>query len=267
MIITKDFVFIHMPKTGGTFVHGVFKKIIKDLKRDHWFIWYLNRMQYKLGISFPIYQKLSDVDYQEYPGDSVKGQHAGVAFIPKAYSGLPVVSVKRNPVEKFSSAYYFKWWERFPSLSLEKLNRIFPAYPNLTVEDYFQLSYIHVMKFYFKESYRDDIGILSWQFIRMYSSNAMYVYQNITQENYKQIIKDYFHEVNFLSMDNLSFEMKNLLGNTSFSKYKDYFSTKERIYPPGSSPEKNRDVIPNDLKQRIKEREWILYNYFPEYKS
>ena len=44
MIITKDFVFVHMPKTGGTFVHGIFKKIVANYKKNHPVKWYLNRL-------------------------------------------------------------------------------------------------------------------------------------------------------------------------------------------------------------------------------
>ena len=107
MIITRDFVFIHMPKTGGTFVHGIFKQIVANYKQEHPVKWYLNRIGYKLKLITPVYQKLTNVEYYEYPNNDVKGQHAGVSFIPEEYKKLPVISVKRDPAKKFISALLF----------------------------------------------------------------------------------------------------------------------------------------------------------------
>ncbi|WP_037348937.1 hypothetical protein [Sediminibacter sp. Hel_I_10] len=265
MIITKDFVFIHMPKTGGTYVHGIFKKIIADFKRKHPIKWYVNRMGYRLDFLTPFYQKLNDVSYDEYPNDNTIGQHAGVSFIPKAYKDKPVISVKRNPINKFVSAYYFKWWERFPSLPLNQLKKLFPQFPEISIEEYFELSYNCEMKHFFKQDYRDDIGVLSWQFIRMYASDPLYVYKNISKENYLEIIKNYFVQVEFFEMEDLSPQFERYIKSTIFSEYSHYFKTEERIYPPGSNPKKRPEYISDLLKNKIKNKEWILYKFFPEY--
>lgn len=265
MIITRDFVFIHMPKTGGTFVHGVFKKIVERYRKKHAIKWYINRIGYKMHIMTPVYQKLSNVAYYEYPNSDVKGQHAGVSFISKEYQKLPIISVKRNPIKKFISAYYFRWWERFPILPLVQLTSIFPQYPEISIEEYFDLSYNHVMKHFFKNDYRDDIGVLSWQFIRMYSKDPVFVYNNITETNYKEIIDTYFANVQFFEMGHLSSEFERFIQTTSFAEFSDYFKTEERIYPPGSNLEKRSETISEALTDKIKAKEWILYKFFPEY--
>lgn len=265
MIITKDFVFIHMPKTGGTFVHGVFKNVIADYKKDHPIQWYLNRIGFRMNVVKPIYQKFSDVAYYEYPGNDVKGQHAGISYIPKEFQKLPIISVKRNPIKKFISTYYFRWWERFPILPLSQLTQIFPHYPDITIEEYFELSYIHVMKHFFMKDYREDIGLLSWQFIRMYSSDPLYVYKNVTKANYNEMKESYFKEVRFFEMDQLASELEEYLKTTSFSKYSNFFKTEERIYPPGSNPKKRSESLSPELINTIKSKEWFLYKFFPEY--
>ena len=265
MIITKDFVFIHMPKTGGTFVHGIFKKIIADFKQKYPVKWYLNRLNYRLSLAVPIYQKLNNVVYNEYPEKEVKGQHAGVLFIPKKNKKLPIISVKRDPIKKIISSYYYRWWERFPILPKSDLRREFPNYPEISIEDYFELVYHVEMKAYFGTDYRNDIGVLSWQFIRMYSSAPLFVYKNINADNYEEYIMKYFADVVFFEMDVLSYSFERYLKTTSFSEYSNYFETKERIYPPGSTVKERSETLPEILSEKIKSKEWILYKYFPEY--
>jgi hypothetical protein len=265
MIITKDFVFIHMPKTGGTFVHGIFKKIIADYKKNFPIKWYWNRFSYKFNISTPIYQKLNSVSYYEYPYLHVKGQHAGVSFISKKYQKLPVISVKRDPIKKVISTYYFRWWERFPILPLKEIKKIFPNYPNISIEEYFELTYNQEMKHFFGNDYREDIGVLSWQFIRMYSTAPLFVYKNITVSNYTEYIMKYFLDVVFFEMDQLSSNFERFLKTTGFSEYSNYFETKERIYPPGSTVKERFETPPKLLSEKIKSKEWILYKFFPEY--
>lgn len=254
-----------MPKTGGTFVHGVFKKIIERFRKEHSFQWYLNRIGYKMQLRIPIYQKLSNVAYSEYPNNNVEGQHAGVSFIPKEYQKLPVISVKRDPIKKFISTYYFRWWERFPSLPLEQLTTLFPQYPEISIDEYFELSNHHEMMHFFGNDYRDDIGVLSWQFIRMYSKNPIFVYRNITQANYQELIATYFINVQFFEMDKLSSEFESYVQTTRFAAFSNYFKTEDRIYPPGSNLRKRTEEISESLTAKIKAKEWILYKFFPEY--
>ena len=265
MLISKDFVFIHMPKTGGTFVHGIFKKIVQAYKDEHPLRWYLNRFLYRLGLTTPIYQKLIGVKYDEYPNQTVNGQHAGVAYIPKRFKKLPIISVKRDPIEKFISAYYFRWWERFPNLKHEYLTELFPEYPNITISDYFKLVYEHEMKHFFHKDYREDIGVLSWQFIRMYSRSPLQVYRNIDEDNFADVIKEHFYKVDFFEMKNLNEKMSKYLKGTSFAPYAHYFNKSSKIYPPGSRPDIIREEISRELRKEVKAREWILYNYFSDY--
>lgn len=254
-----------MPKTGGTFVHGIFKKIIADYKKRHLIKWYFNRLGYRLKIDTPIYQKLVNVVYQEHPGESVTGQHGGVSFIPKKFAHLPVVSVKRDPIKKFISTYYYRWWERFPSLPVSKLNEIFPHYPEISIDEYYELAYNHTLKHFFGTDYRDDIGILSWQFIRMYATNPIYVYKNISEKNYSEFINTYFADIQFFEMDSLSTEFEHYIKTTQLSDYSSYFATEERIYPPGSNNKKRPERLSDELSGKLKAKEWILYKFFPEY--
>ena len=71
MIVTDKFVFVHLPRTGGTFVTDMIMKF------------------------FPLAREI--------------GYHLPRSFLPKEYSHLPVLGVVRNPWEFYVSWYYHIW--------------------------------------------------------------------------------------------------------------------------------------------------------------
>jgi len=104
MTITPHFVFVHLPKTGGTFV-----------SRHCWRIW---------GDQC--------IDYPTYP------KHAKRREIPAEYRHLPVVGTIRSPYDWFVSAYHFPWWrdhaESFPGL------QSLPTYPDVSFDQFVRLA-------------------------------------------------------------------------------------------------------------------------------
>ena len=71
MIVTDKFVFIHLPRTGGTFVSGVIRKF--------------------------------------FPSAYEIGHHMPRQFLPKQYCHLPVIGTVRNPWEFYVSLYHYVW--------------------------------------------------------------------------------------------------------------------------------------------------------------
>jgi hypothetical protein len=71
MIVTKQFVFLHLPRCGGTFITGVIKKF------------------------FPTAHEI--------------GHHLPRELMPKEYSHLPVLCTIRNPWEFYVSLYHYVW--------------------------------------------------------------------------------------------------------------------------------------------------------------
>ena len=71
MVVTDKFVFVHLPRSGGTFVSGVISKF------------------------FPSAQEI--------------GHHLPREFLPKEYAHLPVFGTVRNPWEFYVSLYHYVW--------------------------------------------------------------------------------------------------------------------------------------------------------------
>jgi hypothetical protein len=71
MIITDKFVFVHLPRSGGTFVSEVIRKF--------------------------------------FPSAHEIGHHLPREFLPREYSRLPVLGTIRNPWEFYVSLYHYVW--------------------------------------------------------------------------------------------------------------------------------------------------------------
>ena len=71
MIVTDKFVFVHLPRSGGTFVTGVIKKF--------------------------------------FPSAREIGHHLQRELLPGEYSHLPVLGTVRNPWEFYVSLYHYVW--------------------------------------------------------------------------------------------------------------------------------------------------------------
>ena len=71
MIVTDKFVFVHLPRSGGTFVSEVIRKF--------------------------------------FPSAHEIGYHLPRALLPREYSNLPVLGAVRNPWDFYVSWYHHVW--------------------------------------------------------------------------------------------------------------------------------------------------------------
>ena len=99
MVATEHFLFLHLPKMGGSFVTR-----------------HLLRL---------------------FPGAENSDKHGFRCQIPHKHRHLPLVGCIRNPYDWYVSAYEFRWWvkhiETLPGVEHH------PRYPNLTIEDFVRL--------------------------------------------------------------------------------------------------------------------------------
>ena len=106
MIITPHFVYLHYPKTGGTFV----TRMLHEMK-------------------------------QHNPGFSLsepKGlKHSGRRRIPEAHAELPVVTNIRYLLDHYVSRYEFRWWTR-PGFFRPEIKDDYPAFPDLDFHQFMQ---------------------------------------------------------------------------------------------------------------------------------
>src|SRR5687767_6163093 len=108
MILTPDFVYIHQPKTGGTFVSHVLSRVYGG--REGGFV---------------------DVE-----------KHAACSEVPEEHRGKPIISNLRNPYERYVSQYRFGWWRMHPDLycGIEEMRELYPHYPEISFAEFVHLA-------------------------------------------------------------------------------------------------------------------------------
>lgn len=110
MIVAKDFVYLHNPKTGGTFVRAMLRR---------------------LGEAYPELEISNLMDLQ----------HAGLKKIPRAHRGKTFLTTVRHPLSHYVSRYHFAGWEKklLTQSRASLIREHYPRFPNLTFSQFLEL--------------------------------------------------------------------------------------------------------------------------------
>lgn len=251
MIITPKFVFIHMPKIGGTFVQSSFNEIYGS-------------QFYRPLTESPISEFLKRIKFWEKPVAYQLIKHAPCNQIPKQFQTRPILSCIRNPLEWYISNYKYGWWlshpEDYPNLKND------PAWPDLSFSHYLTLSgssWIHAM---YPEC-QLEIGRLSALFIQYYCKDPNWVVSANSQSELFERVKQDMYSVHFLNTKNLNVELY------AYLQKKDYPLSKIEFIKnaPALSPRGNRkssdsidDFFDSKLKESIYQKDQVLFNLFPD---
>ena len=159
MLFTDSFVYVHEPKTGGTFVTSV-------LFRLYEFKWtYLTRVASTLRTELVHQNRYGTLIYHN-------NKHGGCSDIPAAQRHKPVLATVRNPYDMYVSQYEFGWWKRKEWLpyfqAIPGFQQRYPHFPQISFAEYVTLSNL---AFSDQPGAADDpgsIGLLSEMFIKFY---------------------------------------------------------------------------------------------------
>ncbi len=119
MIITEKFIYLHMPKTGGTFVTALLKQLWGVDQESSFFT----------KIKQKVIRRRAFVNINKH----------GVCYqIPSQYTHMPILGCVRNPYDRYVSQYTFNWWKNHPD-DFRGL-REHPRFPDLSFEDFVYLA-------------------------------------------------------------------------------------------------------------------------------
>jgi hypothetical protein len=253
MLLTDKFVFVHLPKTGGTFVKRTMAQVygIKH-RRTAW-----DRLMLKLrGVPF-----------------EVGGKHDPCSAIPPAYRHLPIVSSYRNPYALVVSHYRFAWWRRrFEAEYAAAIAKRFPSWPDLSFEEFLEMSQAFFERPVPADSPRaDEIGFLSRRWFRFFlkdPSRTPAVDDVYLRE--RQFERD-AHPVRFLRTENLNRDLHACLLDLGYPKERiECVLTAEKVRPKTGGAEKPADapwqsLYTPKLVELVRRRERLLFALFPEY--
>lgn len=280
MIITDKFVYIHMPKTGGTFVTQVLKQIhearqdkIVLRRADEKSKWSLREFL----IPRPVFMMLQHHD----ESSKAYNQHGKAGDIPAKHQHKPILTTVRNPYDRYVSDYEFRWWALYPpdakSSAGKWLYETYPHFPDLSFAEYLiminGLAIINtfgVLDGNGHFSRETILGKYVWQFIQYYFKNpdviAQIDPQYMSQKHYRNDMRD---NLIFLDTDNLNAELHAFLLKMEYDpKEIEFIKTQGKILPKRGGRTEDQaweKYYTPDLKRYVRERESMIFELFPQF--
>lgn len=261
MIITDKFVFLHYPKTGGTFVTQV-------LERVH------EKIQKKTFGRKPVFKNLEmpSVKWTNNPNQEVQlNQHGSYEQIPNEDKNKPIISIIRNPFDRYVSLYEFRRWTINPNFNFEIIKEHFPTFPELSFEEY--LKFINTLVLQRRADYQElklDIGIQTYSFIQMFFNNPTVIIKNLDKSYVNSdAYKNDLPKIAFLRMENLNQDLYTVLFELGYAK-KDisFILGSKKVLPVGSTRHDNQKwehYYNKEMYEHIRYKERFLLKIFPEY--
>ena len=213
MIITNEFIMLNLPKTGSSFARSAIKLLYKN-RFDK--LSFPKKAAIRLKLREPLFKELFLPNIRIKGVDKGADCHGTFTQIPDQYKQRDVFSIVRNPYERLISGYEYKAWVRHPSIPKELVSK-FPQFPELSLDEFIEMSKITVDNELKNGSKKTRIGFQSLQFIRMFFKNPEDVLKNISDDYIdSDRYLDDIANITFLRQENLREDIKNLLERHGF---------------------------------------------------
>ena len=260
MLYTDSFVFVHAPKTGGTFVtHSIFELYgasYPDFMR--WNSRYRWHARFHRGVL---------ARSSKYGGlIHGKRKHSVRSEIDVEHRSKPVLGIVRNPFDWMVSTFGFRWWtkpeviERFRTRI--DLDREFPQFPDLTFEDYLDLRD--------RVSVAPPVGMLTRRLIEAYCLDPQGATAELAADRLDAArLRKLLAGVTFLHNERLNQELCSYLEANGYATSDvEFIRSKGRVMPDGPGARERRDWRPyytTALLDRVRQKERLLFELFPQY--
>ncbi|MEJ2707865.1 MAG: sulfotransferase family 2 domain-containing protein [Anaerolineales bacterium] len=267
MIITDRFVLLNFPKTGSSFVRSTLKTLHKK----------------NLSVPERILSGLHLSDSPDFselmmPALDVKSlygelnQHGTYQQIPAEHKHKVIVSVTRNPFDRYVSAYLYGWWADHPPGPIEKVKAAFPDYPDLSFEEYYEMYHI------FGREDRlmgiepgIDLGVHTIHFIRFFFREPDRVLSTITDSYIEQkLYRRDMPAIHFLHQENLNEELHDFLLDMGYAADDiEFIKHAQRVNrsPTGKLVSDRQHLFTPHVVNKILTRDRLIISIFPEYEN
>ena len=264
MILTNDFVFIHFPKNGGSFVTECLNHIYDgrqdkhgDKKLSDYFYYFIDPE--KTNYSTKYMSKAL-----EYTGERIRTQHQGCDEIPEKHRSKPVVSVMRNPFDRYVSLYKFGWWKRNPLLGKDELMNAFPNFPDLSFSQYLDLVLNHRLEITKKKNNISlDIGVYSLHYIKLFCKDYLNVLSSAGDID--ELGDGQFYEATFLYQENLREDLFNYLKELGWPEGKLEIIFEHKKVNTSRADSSYKQYYSQEDIDLIKQKEALIFRLFPHY--
>ena len=272
MIITDKFVYIHMPKTGGTFVETVLHKI-HEARGDV----FERRRADQAPRRRPLrewFQKRRPVFLELYnqAGGNDWNQHGHVSQIPPEHAHKPILTTLRNPDDRYVSQYEFEWWKQNPGSffrHFETLKERYPNYPELTFEEFVTLSNAYSAdEINLRFEPDDQLGRHTVQFIKYFYRNpALLTEIDAAYLAEKRYEADLAQNLHYTFTHDLNQQLYDFLRTMDYAHEEIAFVLQhKKVLPNGkgrNEDQKWEKYYTPALKAYVRHHERLLYTKFP----
>lgn len=248
MLITPDFVFIHMPKTGGTFITEMLRQVYGDTAVE------------------------------------AGRKHATCDEIPDVDRGKPILSVMRSPFDRYVSQYHYGWWRTQPQEYCDAaiIREAFPAYPDVAFADFVAIAnrfFVNVHRGVatgYEARHLPPASTPGWhteQFIRFFCRESREAFANLTEQDLARGRLDaHEYPVEFLRTETLNDDLADCLERFGVAAtHVQRVRTHARVLPDQAHEARVRtdaDAYFDDaLRAFVLRKEAFLFNRFPEYRT
>ncbi|MFM9072508.1 MAG: hypothetical protein ACKOOC_03770 [Cyanobium sp.] len=260
MLVTDQFVYIHAPKTGGTFVTEVLFRIYEAT-------WGPTRLlEYHLFRRNIFRHHKYGRFIHRFP------KHASVSEIPSEYANLAVISTVRDSLDLLVSEYEFKWWQRKEYLPYYRVTPMWQvissSFPNLSFSDFLSL----MRQAFLPKPWLDaGLGYALFTFVRHYCRDSKDVIESLptieSHEDRLSRIRESVKSINFLSTAQLNIELYALLGRFAYSPDDlQFILDKRRVHPLGRGRSASQTIdqyFTDDLRDSTLKQERLLVDLLP----
>jgi hypothetical protein len=262
MIYTDRFVYVHEPKTGGTFVTTALFRLysIQWTRLTH--------------LKSALFRNLM---YNGRHGTFVynNNKHGTCSDIPSPHHHKPILATVRNPYDYYVSQYEFGWWKRREFLKYYRIvpefEATYPRFPNLTFAEY-----VHLVNSAFTSSRCEDFapherpGMQTEQFVRYYFRNPELTLPRITEDYlHSSAWRNDLYDVHFLRTERLNQGLYDFLLGMGYDPQDLQFILEMGHVLPGgkgrSQDQKWEKYYTPELKEYVRQKERFLFTHFPEW--
>lgn len=251
---------INFPKTGSTFARTALLRIHAPTK--------LQRALWGLGLCKPALEEklMRQRFFTELHAASnpTVEQHGAYCQIPDRHRHKPVMSVVRDPLERVISLFGFRSWARKPFPSPDRLTERYPAFPELSFDEFLDMYQDFSVSFSQPEGMRTKVGPLSTQFIRYYAYDPLKTILALRDDTDLACDRDlHFPKIRFLHTENLNQELHDYLAEVGYPSDRIAFIL--GMEKKNTSQRTHSSYLSSEQIEKILRAERFFFQLFPEY--
>ena len=254
VIATDRFVYVHQPKTGGTFVTAVLFRLADVL----------GTRELKVRTPRTAFVR-------------AKLKHGTCRDVPRALRDRPVWTTVRNPFDQYVSEYAFGWWRRgdYPRHFRRRVRQFgerYPDYPDLEFEGFLRLYHEAFGRTARSRRFTSDDGVgwLTEQFVQYYARRPRRLLRRLRPDADPAVLRDALFPVRFLQTERLNDDLHRALLDAGLDAGRVAFVREhDRVLPEhAAARDRRRDwrtYYTPELRAHVRRNDALLFRLFPEY--